>query len=117
MEFTLTFLKMFALGLYLTAPILFSLALGIVLIGQIVGRVEFWNKYDALYWSFITATTVGYGDMRPSGKMSKALSVCIAFIGVMFTGIIVAVSIHAATNALTLHGDVDQIRSQFQQVK
>jgi voltage-gated potassium channel len=75
----------------------------IALLGQIAGRAEAWSRSDSLYWSFITATTVGYGDIRPTKKASKVISVVIAFCGLIMTGILIAVAVHAATLALTAH--------------
>ena len=59
MEFTIEFVRMFAIGLFYAAPILLFLIVLIVILGQRVGRHENWNRMDALYFSFITATTVG----------------------------------------------------------
>jgi voltage-gated potassium channel len=99
MEFTLDFIRLFALGLFYTGPLLLALLLVIVILGQFIGKMEGWSKLDAWYLSFITATTVGYGDMHPSQKLSKILAILIAFIGIVFTGIVVAVAIHSATYA------------------
>ena len=68
--------------------------------GHIVGRLESRDRLDAIYWGFITATTVGYGDIRPMGRLSKALSVLIALIGMIFTGIMVALAVNAVTESL-----------------
>lgn len=73
----------------------------IIVLGQIVGKRESWARFDALYWSFITATTVGYGDIRPTQKLSKVLSILIAFVGLVFTGIVVALAINAASIAFS----------------
>ncbi len=99
MEFTFTFMHVFFKGLYYVGPLLLSLALFITFLGQIVGRRESWNSFDALYWAFITATTVGYGDIRPMSRLSKGLSVIIALIGMIFTGIMVALAVNAVTFA------------------
>jgi len=74
---------------------LLVLLLIIVLIGQIVGHHEAWSKFDALYWSFITAITVGYGDFHPCKRLSKGLAILTALVGIIFTGIIVAIALHA----------------------
>jgi voltage-gated potassium channel len=65
-----------------------------------VGRHEGWSRFDSFYWSFITATTVGYGDVRPVKKRSKIISIVIAFLGLTLTGILIAVAVQAATLAL-----------------
>jgi voltage-gated potassium channel len=95
-----TFLRQFALGFEETAPLLLSLGLGIALLGYAVGRNEGWSGFESLYWSFITATTVGYGDLRPSKRASRVLAILIAFLGLMLTGIVIALAVWAATFAL-----------------
>ena len=81
-------------------PLLLSLALAIILLGQAVGRQEGWSRFDSFYWSFITATTVGYGDVRRSNENLKAVAITIAFLGLTLTGIVIAVAVQAATLAL-----------------
>jgi hypothetical protein len=39
---------------------------------------------------------VGYGDFRPSRKTSRILAIVLAFVGIVFAGIVVAMAIHAA---------------------
>jgi voltage-gated potassium channel len=101
---TLTFLKQFGVGLWLTLPLLSSLTLGITLLGQAVGKTEGWPRFDSLYWSFITATTVGYGDIRPTKRGSRIIAIMIAFLGLLLSGIIIAVAVQAATVALQAFG-------------
>jgi voltage-gated potassium channel len=97
---TVTFLKQFCIGLWLTLPLLLSLALAVTLLGQVVGKQEGWSRFDSFYWSFITATTVGYGDVRPVKRKSKIVAVIIAFLGLTLSGIVIAVAVEAATLAL-----------------
>lgn len=82
-------------------------------LGQVVGFIEKWNKFDAFYWAFITAFTVGYGDIRPANKISKVISILVAFIGIMFMGIIVAVTVEAATIAFEKNIQVDINSADF----
>jgi len=116
MEFTIAFVELFFWSIYLVAPLLIFLSFFIILLGQIVCSIEKWGTFDGLYWSFITATTVGYGDIRPLKKVSKALSVTIALVGIMLTGIIIAVTINTASIALEKHGDdrvIEQMKEKF----
>lgn len=116
MEFTKAFISLFFWSIYLVAPLLILLSGVIIILGQIVRYIENWKVFDGLYWSFITATTVGYGDIRPVKKLSKALSVLIALVGLMFTGIIIAVTINTSSIALEKYADKDvinKIKAEF----
>jgi len=100
---TLTFLKQFCFGLWLMLPLLLSIAVGIVLLGQAVGQQEGWSHFDSFYWSCITATTVGYGDIRPVKRKSRVIAIIVALLGLTLTGIVIATAVHAATAALNTH--------------
>ena len=107
MEFTFAFLEIFLATISLIAPILLSLSVIIISAGQIVARIEKWDRLDALYWTLITATTVGYGDIRPTRHISRMISIVIAILGVIFTGIIVSIAIEATSNSFRIYGDID----------
>ena len=100
MELTGAFLLHFAWSLYLVGPLLIFFVLLILFLGQVVGRLEKWVPFDALYWSLITATTVGYGDIRPKKAWSRMLSIAIALNGLIVTGIIIAIGINTVTYAI-----------------
>lgn len=118
MDFTLEFLRIFATAACLIAPILASLSVMVIGLGQIVGKIERWKKSDTLYWSLITATTVGYGDIRPTKGSSRMLSICIAILGVIFTGILVSIAIEATSHTFRLFADpaaVEAIKEKLEQ--
>lgn len=107
---TTRFLKEFGFGLWLSLPLSLSLATTITLLGLVVGRKEGWPRFDSVYWSFITATTVGYGDIRPVKRASRIIAVLIALLGLTLTGILIAVGVHAATLALAAHDAFEKAR-------
>lgn len=89
----------FLLALALTSPLLISFILIITALGLVVGKREGWTRLDAIYFAFITATTVGFGDYYPKGKLARILTIVIALLGLIFTGIVIALAIHAASYA------------------
>ena len=116
MDFTITFIRIFFWGVYLTSPILVAMIVLIISLGLIVGRIESWTKFDSIYWSFITALTVGYGDIKPISKASKIFSIIIGAVGIMLGGILVAITLQATTNAFEIHTDpkvIETMKSSF----
>ena len=100
MSYALTFLEYITKGLSGTAPILLPLIILIVANGILIGRLEGWRRGDAIYHAFINATTVGYGDLRPTRGVTKALAVVNAFLGLLLTGMFVGTGVYAVDAAL-----------------
>lgn len=99
----MTFIRLFGQSIFLAMPVLALLISMIIIVGQVAGRIEGWSRFDAFYWSFITATTVGYGDIRPVKRSAKVLSIVVAMIGLMFTGVFVAITVSTAASAFETH--------------
>ena len=97
MIFTLAFVSELCQMLLDGAPLFAALGVVIIILSLLIGRWEGWSTGDSLYYGFITATTVGYGDLTPTSARSKLVSVFLPFVGLIFTGIIVALSVEAAT--------------------
>lgn len=110
MEFVLTFVQLFGWAIYFVSPLLLALALITLILGQIVTFHEKWNKFDGFYWSFVTATTVGYGDLRPEKRLSKIISIFIALTGIILTGIILAAAVKTVSISLETHLDPNMVR-------
>ena len=76
-------------------PIFSSLLMLIMLLGIVIGIREGWTIGNALYFAFITAFTIGYGDITPHYPLTKILAVVIGLVGFLFTGILVAITVEA----------------------
>ena len=50
---------------------------------------------DALYFAIITGLTIGYGDIVVKTPVGRILAVLIGFIGVLFSGLVIAVAVRA----------------------
>ncbi len=99
MDFTLAFVKQFLFELGHATPVLLFLLLLIALVGLWIGRLEGWSRGEALYHAFINATTVGYGDLRPTRPLARGLAVLNAFIGLVLAGVVVALAVYAFQHA------------------
>ena len=99
MEFTVEFLRTFYTDLQYAWPLLSFLLVLIAFLGYLIGRIEGWSLSDSLYHAFINATTVGYGDFRPASGRAKFLAIMLAFTGLVFTGMVVAIALHAANDS------------------
>ena len=54
----------------------------ILLVGMVFyHQVEGWSWLDSLYFSLITLSTVGYGDLSPTTSASKIFTVIYIFMG------------------------------------
>ena len=103
MDFSITFIEILFGFLFLATPIIVLLCAIIAVLGLITGRIESWKRIDALYWAFITALTVGYGDIRPLNKISRFLAIVIATVGIMCSGVLVAITVEAGSRSLHKH--------------
>ncbi|PRQ11547.1 hypothetical protein C1Y63_05975 [Corynebacterium sp. 13CS0277] len=68
---------------------------------------------DALWWSIVTVTTVGYGDIAPATGFGRLLGTILMFGGIAIAGVITALI--AAWFVEQLEGEADEQRSDNQQ--
>jgi len=59
-------------------------------------RVEGWRLLDALYFTIITLTTVGYGDLAPQTDAGKIFTIVYIFVGLsLISGFIILLGEHS----------------------
>ncbi len=76
-------------------PILSGVLIVMVGAGLAIGFLERWGVGDALYFTFVTGLTIGYGDLVPQRAASRLLAVVIGFSGIVLTGLVAALIVLA----------------------
>ena len=84
-------------GLRVVWPILSGLLALIVMLGLVIGWIEGWSVSDAIYFSFVSGLTIGYGDLAPTTLITRLLAILIGLCGVLFTGLVAAIAVKAFT--------------------
>jgi hypothetical protein len=65
-----------------------------------VSLVEKMPFADTLYFAFVTGLTIGYGDIVAKTPVGRLLAILIGFVGILFTGLMVAILVHAVREGL-----------------
>lgn len=59
-------------------------------------RVEHWRVLDAMYFTIITLTTIGYGDLTPQTDAGKIFTMVYIFVGLsLISGFIILLGEHS----------------------
>lgn len=95
------FIRHFSQKMFFVRGVLLMLLLLMLVFAIVIARFDSIPFADALYFVSITALTVGYGDITPASSVSRAISVLSGFVGVIFVGLIVAVSVRALELAVS----------------
>jgi len=92
-----------ALGraIHVTWPVLSMILVIQVALGLLIGFVEGWSLGDAVYFTFVTGLTIGYGDIVPRQALGRALAVGVGISGLFLTGLIAGIAVYAMRTALT----------------
>ena len=95
-----------ALGhaIHVTWPVLSAILAIQVALGLLIGFVEGWSVGDAIYFTFVTGLTIGYGDIVPRQALARALAIGVGFSGLFLTGLIAGIAVYALRTAL-IEGD------------
>jgi hypothetical protein len=92
------FRSLFRMSWHLRSVYLAQLVL--ILVGAvIIAATEKIPIGDAIYFAFVTGLTIGYGDIVAHSVAGRVICVFIGFVGILFTGLIVATAVHAVREA------------------
>lgn len=101
MKISLLFLRVFFRTLGYLSPIWITLGGIIFGLGALVARLENLPVPDGFYFAWVTALTVGYGDVVPQHPLSRICALLIALTGIVLSGIWVATAVQAVRTAFT----------------
>ncbi len=91
-EVDLTLIMVTIIG-YLLIGIIFTMVNSLVLMASpdaISFNTDHPNLSDIIYYSFITVTTVGYGDISPVSPIARELAVLFSLLGQFYLTIVIA---------------------------
>jgi len=100
-QFSGVFISLFLKALAALSPIFLALLLMIIGLGILQAYLLEVSVGDGIYFSWVTAFTVGYGDLVPNGWFSRVAAMGTALIGMVFTGLWVAVAVNALKMTVT----------------
>ena len=80
----------------------------IVANGVLIARLEDIKIADSLYFAFVTAFTIGYGDIAPVTTGGRVISLLIGLLGLIFTGLIVAIATRALAQTVKAIRESDE---------
>jgi hypothetical protein len=84
----------------LTWPVLSIILAFEVVLGLLIGFIEGWPVGDAVYFTFITGLTIGYGDIVPRQPFTRVLAIAIGISGLFLTGVIAGIAVYAMNMAI-----------------
>ena len=78
----------------------------IIICAILIAFIEQLSLGEALYFSFITGLTIGYGDIVATTTAGRLISILLGVTGVLFSGLMVAAAVFATQRAVhEIHGD------------
>ena len=88
-------------GIHVAWPVLSIILVFQVALGLLIGFVEGWSVGDAVYFTFVTGLTIGYGDIVPRQALARAMAIGVGVSGLFLTGLIAGIAVYAMRAALT----------------
>lgn len=76
-------------------------------------HVEGWSVVDALYFCFMTMSTIGYGDLVPTSALSKIFTIVYSFLSIgVFVAVIAKLVIAVVSHKKEAHENRRQAQTQ-----
>ena len=75
--------------------VLFGLFIWLTINAMGIAYFENMPFADALYFTFVTGLTIGYGDIAPVTFAGRIVAVMTGMLGILITGLIVAIAVYA----------------------
>ena len=94
------FLRYFAKYLFFVRHVVIALFVQIVIGGVLISYLEGLHIGESIYFAFVTGLTIGYGDINPVTTSGRVVSVGIGIIGMLFTGMTIAVATRALADTV-----------------
>ena len=94
------FMNYFFVAAWHVKAVILALIGSVVAGAAAVTLVEKMPFADALYFAFVTGLTIGYGDIVVKTPFGRLVAVLIGFIGILFTGLMVAILVYAVRESL-----------------
>ncbi len=85
---------------YEFASIFLIFSLVIFIGGYLISLFDNVPIEEGVYFAFITAFTVGLGDITPQSRGARIITVLLSFLGIVLVGVLVAIAVHALDIAL-----------------
>jgi hypothetical protein len=100
MQIFMRFSKAFFRAIWRVRGVVLALIALVVADAAVIVSVEKIAFGDALYFAFVTGLTIGYGDIVMHTPAGRLLALLIGLVGILFTGLIVAVAVHALRESM-----------------
>jgi voltage-gated potassium channel len=100
MKIFITFNHYFLRVLWKIKIIVFWLLTVLVADAAAIAYFEKMPFADALYFTFVTGLTIGYGDIAPVTPIGRLVAILTGLQGLLITGLIVAVAVFAVKETM-----------------
>lgn len=93
------FLRYFRHGCRVVWAVLLMQLLLLVLAAFVITLVEPLGFGESLYFVFVTALTIGYGDIAPTTDLGRITCILVGIVGLIYTGLVVGIATYAVGKA------------------